>query len=101
MKIISSVVNKIIAGRKVPSKINSNLPKRRYVITISESERICNKCGTKMARVRVQTSERIVHVPGYEYIEVIEKEVYECPNCVNDDDTREIVNCCGLKFESA
>ena len=40
-----------------------------------------------MAKVRVQVSERIVHVPGYEYIEVIEKEVYECPNCVNDDDT--------------
>lgn len=40
-----------------------------------------------MAKVRVQASERIVHVPGYEYIEVIEKEVYECPDCVNDDDT--------------
>ena len=26
---------------------------------------------------------------GYEYIEVIEKEVYECPDCVNDDDTPE------------
>ena len=42
---------------------------------------------TEMAKVRVQVSERIVHVPGYEYIEVIEKEVYECPNCVNDDET--------------
>ena len=40
-----------------------------------------------MARVRVQTSERIVHVPGYEYIEVIEKEVYGYLDCVNDDDT--------------
>ena len=40
-----------------------------------------------MAKVRVQASERIVHVPGYEYIEVIEKEVYGCPDCVNDDDT--------------
>lgn len=40
-----------------------------------------------MARGRVQDSERIVHVPGYEYIEVIEKEVYGCLDCVNDDDT--------------
>lgn len=26
-------------------------------------------------------------MPGYEYIEVVEEEVYECPNCLNDDDT--------------
>lgn len=83
----SKSTKKSNAGRKAASKINSNLPKRRYVITLSESERICDKCGTEMAKVRVQASERIVHVPGYEYIEVIEKEVYECPDCVNDDDT--------------
>ena len=83
----SKSTRKSNAGRKAASKINGNLPKRRYVITLSESERICDKCGTEMAKVRVQVSERIVHVPGYEYIEVIEKEVYECPNCVNDDDT--------------
>ncbi len=65
--------------------MNANLPKRRYVISLPESERICDKCGTEMAKVRVQVSERIVHVPSYEYIEVIEKKVYECPNCVNDD----------------
>ena len=28
---------------------------------------------------------------GYEYIEVIEKEVYKCPDCVNDDDTPETI----------
>lgn len=83
----SKSTGKSNAGRKAASKINGNLPKRRYVITLSESERICNKCGTEMTKVRVQVSERIVHVPSYEYIEVIEKEVYECPNCVNDDDT--------------
>ena len=83
----SKSTKKSNAGRKAASKINSNLPKRRYVITLSESERICDKCGIEMAKVRVQASERIVHVPGYEYIEVIEKEVYECPDCVNDDDT--------------
>ena len=83
----SKSTRKSNAGRKAASKINGNLPKRRYVITLSESERICGKCGTEMAKVRVQVSERIVHVPSYEYIEVIEKEVYECPNCVNDDDT--------------
>lgn len=75
------------AGRKSASKINNNLAKRRYVITLSEAERICNKCETMMKKVRVQVSERIVHVPGYEYIEIVEKEVYECPNCVNDDDS--------------
>ncbi len=75
------------AGRKLASKINSNLARRRYVITLPEAERICDKCGTQMKKVRVQVSERVVHVPGYEYIEVVEKEVYECPNCVNDDDT--------------
>lgn len=83
----SKSTRKSNAGRKAASKINGNLPKRRYVITLSESERICDKCGTEMTKVRVQVSERIVHVPSYEYIEVIEKEVYECPNCVNDDDT--------------
>lgn len=83
----SKSTGKSNAGRKAASKINGNLPKRRYVITLSESERICDKCGTEMTKVRVQVSERIVHVPSYEYIEVIEKEVYECPNCVNDDDT--------------
>lgn len=75
------------AGRKSVSKTNGRLPKRRYVITLSEEERTCDRCGTQMNKVRVQVSERIVHVPSYEYIEVVEKEVYECPNCVNDDDT--------------
>ena len=83
----SKSTKKSNAGRKAASKMNANLPKRHYVITLPESERICDKCGTEMEKVRVQVSERIVHVPGYEYIEVIEKEVYECPNCVNDDDT--------------
>ena len=83
----SKSAKKSNAGRKAASKTNGSLPKRRYVITLSESERICNKCGTEMKKVRVQVSERVVHVPCYEYIEVVEKEVYECPNCVNDDDT--------------
>lgn len=82
----SKISKKSNAGRKVASKINSSLAKRRYVITLSGKERICDKCGTEMKKVRVQVSERIVHVPSYEYIEVVEKEVYECPNCVNDDD---------------
>ena len=90
----SKSTKKSNAGRKAASKMNANLPKRRYVITLPESERICDKCGSEMAKVRVQVSERIVHVPGYEYIEVIEKEVYECSNCVNDDDTPVAVRTC-------
>lgn len=75
------------AGRKSASKMNGSLAKRRYVITLPESERICDRCGTAMKKVRVQVSERLVHIPSYEYIEIVEKEVYECPACVNDDDT--------------
>ncbi|MBR6080809.1 MAG: hypothetical protein IKP60_11715, partial [Treponema sp.] len=58
-------------------------------IPVSDESKSTKKSngGSEMAKVRVQVSERIVHVPGYEYIEVIEKEVYECPNCVNDDET--------------
>lgn len=43
----SKSTKKSNAGRKAASKINSNLPKRRHVITLSESERICDKCGTE------------------------------------------------------
>ena len=83
----SETTKKSNAGRRAASKINGSLARRRYVITLPEAERICGRCGAEMKKVRVQVSERLVHVPGYEYIEIVEKEVYECPACVNDDDT--------------
>ena len=73
------------AGRKSLSSKN-NLPKKRVVIDLTEEEKICPNCGSMMKKVREQTSERIVHVPAYEYIEVVVKNVYECPNCVGEDD---------------
>ena len=69
----SKSTRKSNAGRKAASKINGNLPKRRYVITLSESERICDKCGTEMTKVRVQVSERIVHVQAMNTSKLLKK----------------------------
>lgn len=73
------------AGRKSLSKMN-NLPKAVVHIDLTEEEKICLNCGTQMKRVNVERSERLVHVPSYEYIEVVERYVYECPSCVGDND---------------
>lgn len=72
-------------GRKSVSSIN-NLAKKRIVIDLTDEEKICPNCGTQMKKVNTVESERIVHVPAYEYIEVVVRNVYECPNCVTDDD---------------
>ena len=72
-------------GRKSLSSIN-NLAKKRIVIDLTDEEKICPNCGTQMKKVRTEESERLVHVPSYEYIEVVVRNVYECPECVTDDD---------------
>ena len=72
-------------GRKSVSSIN-NLAKKRIVIDLTDEEKICPNCGTQMKKVNTVESERIVHVPAYEYIEVVVRNVYECPSCVTDDD---------------
>ena len=72
-------------GRKSLSTIN-NLAKKRIVIDLTDEEKICPNCGTQMRKVNTVESERIVHVPAYEYIEVVVRNVYECPECVTDDD---------------
>ena len=72
-------------GRKSLSSIN-NLAKKHIVIDLTDEEKICPNCGTQMKKVRTEESERLVHVPAYEYIEVVVRNVYECPNCVTDDD---------------
>lgn len=72
-------------GRKSLSSIN-NLAKKRIVIDLTDEEKICPNCGTQMKKVNTVESERIVHVPAYEYIEVVVRNVYECPACVTDDD---------------
>ena len=41
---------------------SKNLPRQKYVIDLSEEEKICSNCGTKMVKVREIVSERIVHV---------------------------------------
>ena len=64
----------------------NNLPKAVVHIDLTEEEKICPNCGTQMKRVNVERSERLVHVPSYEYIEVVERYVYECPSCVGDND---------------
>ena len=73
------------AGRKSLSKMNS-LPKAVVHIDLTEEEKICPNCGTRMKKVNVEISERLVHVPSYEYIEVVERNVYECPSCVDNND---------------
>ena len=72
-------------GRKSLSTINK-LAKKRIVIDLTDEEKICPNCGTQMRKVNTVESERIVHVPAYEYIEVVVRNVYECPECVTDDD---------------
>lgn len=72
-------------GRKSLSSIN-NLAKKRIVIDLTDEEKICPNCGTQMKKINTVESERIVHVPAYEYIEVVVRNVYECPACVTDDD---------------
>ena len=47
---------------------SKNLPRQKYVIDLSEDEKICSNCGSKMVKVREIVSERIVHVPSSEYI---------------------------------
>ncbi|MCQ2574394.1 MAG: hypothetical protein MJ182_10910 [Treponema sp.] len=39
-----------------------------------------------MVKVREIVSERIVHVPSSEYIEEVHRYVYECQNCLDDND---------------
>lgn len=72
-------------GRKSLSTMN-HLAKARIVIDLTEKEKICPNCGSQMKKVRTETSERLVHVPAREYIEVVVRNVYECPNCVTEDD---------------
>ena len=68
-------------GRKSLSTMN-HLAKARVVIDLTEKEKICPNCGSQMKKVRTETSERLVHIPAREYIEVVVRNVYECPNCV-------------------
>ena len=63
---------------------SKNLPRQKYVIDLSEEDKICSNCGTKMVKVREIVSERIVHVPSSEYIEEVHRYVYECQNCLED-----------------
>lgn len=77
--------NKTKKGRKSVSTIN-NLAKKRIVIDLTDEEKICPNCGSQMKKINTVESERIVHVPAYEYIEVVVRNVYECPNCVTDND---------------
>ena len=63
---------------------SKNLPRQKYVIDLTEEERICSNCGTKMVKVREIVSERIVHVPSSEYIKEVHRYVYECQNCLED-----------------
>lgn len=72
-------------GRKSLSTMN-HLAKARIVIDLTEKEKICPNCGSQMKKVRTETSERLVHIPAREYIEVVVRNVYECPNCVTEDD---------------
>ncbi len=65
---------------------SKNLPRQKYVINLSEEEKICSNCGTKLVKVREIVSERIVHVPSSEYIEEVHSYVYECPNCLDNND---------------
>ena len=65
---------------------SKNLPRQKYVIDLSEDEKICSNCGSKMVKVREIVSERIVHVPSSEYIEEVHRYVYECQNCLDDND---------------
>ena len=64
----------------------NNLAKKRIVIDLTDEEKICPNCGTRMKKVNAVESEHIVHVPAYEYIEVVVRNAYECPDCVTDDD---------------
>lgn len=75
--------------RKKPGRTRNkskNLPRQKYVIDLSEEEKICSNCGTKMVKVREIVSERIVHVPSSEYIEEVHRYVYECQSCIDDND---------------
>ena len=72
-------------GRKSLSTIN-NLAKARVVIDLTDKEKICPNCGSQMKKVYTVTSERLVHIPAREYIEVVIRNVYECPNCLDEND---------------
>lgn len=70
-------------GRK---KNTSNLSRQKFVIDLSEEEKNCPKCGSKMVKVRELVSERVVHVPAMEYIEEVHRYVYECQECLDEND---------------
>jgi len=72
-------------GRKSVSTIN-NLAKARVVIDLTDEEKICPNCGSQMKKVYTVTSERLVHIPAREYIEVVIRNVYECQNCLDEND---------------
>ena len=72
-------------GRKSLSSLN-NLAKARVVIDLTDKEKICPNCGSQMKKVYTVTSERLVHIPAREYIEVVIRNVYECPNCLDEND---------------
>lgn len=75
--------------KKKPGQTNNkskNLARRRFDLDLTENEKICPNCGTRMVKVREIVSERIVHIPSSEYIEEVHSFVYECPNCVDDND---------------
>ena len=70
-------------GRK---KNTSNLSRQKFVIDLSEEEKNCPNCGSKMVKVRELVSERVVHVPAMEYIEEVHRYVYECQECLDEND---------------
>jgi len=72
-------------GRKSVSTIN-NLAKARVVIDLTDEEKICPNCGSQMKKAYTVTSERLVHIPAREYIEVVIRNVYECQNCLDEND---------------
>ena len=72
-------------GRPNTQKKYTSLPVRRFEDVLDESERICEVCGTVMSKAREHVQRRIVHVPGYEYIEEYVYYTYECTNCCDDE----------------
>ena len=78
-------IKKSNKGRKGASTTN-NLAKAKIVIDLTDEEKICPNCGSQMKKAYTVTSERIVHIPAQEYIEVVVRNVYECPNCVDEND---------------
>ena len=43
-------------------------------------------CGSMRKKVREEKRYRVVQIPATEYIEEVIRYVYECPNCVDEND---------------